>query len=484
MNRDLSDLPGEGEQRDPVADFFAQERAGIRELPAGTDRWESIVAEARRPVHRSWLPYLAGAAAVVLVGGVVWGTSRGPATDLASEPASSSSAVSTVTATETEGPKVAVPAPSGGGSSAPSTPVATTPQPAPKTFDIVSMTNAGAKQLYALGAATCPQGECTAVIASEDNGATWTTRASFESLTSPGARTVPDRAHQLVGIRFANAKVGYVYGSTTMRTVDGGHTWEDVDVDRRTVLSLETDGKTVWMVTATACGHSEKTARGCTDLEVWSTAAAGTRPSKVVALDAPTPAEAAWLSMDGADAYVSFSYADQELQSLPQRVSGSPTRMSRPQGCASTGGVWMWGTARTRGGLVAMCHAAAAPGKTYALATSADSGASWSPAKASPDLATPGASGVWLTAVDLRHYVAVLQALPISLPRFDNPTAILSTGDGGATWARPRMDEGADGSFTWAGAAGGPTVYAVAGGGRYDVSSDSGASFEQQSFRK
>ena len=38
MNRHLSDLPGEGEQRDPVADFFAHERADIRDLPAGADR--------------------------------------------------------------------------------------------------------------------------------------------------------------------------------------------------------------------------------------------------------------------------------------------------------------------------------------------------------------------------------------------------------------------------------------------------------------
>ena len=43
MNRHLSDLPGEGEQRDPVADFFARERADIRDLPARTDRCGSII---------------------------------------------------------------------------------------------------------------------------------------------------------------------------------------------------------------------------------------------------------------------------------------------------------------------------------------------------------------------------------------------------------------------------------------------------------
>jgi hypothetical protein len=36
----------------------------------------------------------------------------------------------------------------------------------------------------------------------------------------------------------------------------------------------------------------------------------------------------------------------------------------------------------------------------------------------------------------------------------------------------------------WAGAAGGPLVYVVAGGGAYWVSHDSGATFEQVRLRK
>ncbi|WP_457252872.1 hypothetical protein [Pedococcus sp. P5_B7] len=482
MNRHLSDLPDEGEQRDPVADFFARERADIRDLPAGADRWESILVEARRPVRRSWLPYLAGAAAVVLVGGVLWGNGRGPGTDRAADPASSTAAVSTATVSATEATTLAQPSATGGTSS-PGTPTATT-FPAPNSFDIVSMTNAGGKHLFALGKATCPKGECTAVIGSDDDGATWTTRASFTTLTSPGPRTTPADPGQVVGIRFANPQVGYVYGSTTMRTVDGGRHWDPVDVSGRTVLSLETDGKQVWMVTASSCLLSEKGTRGCAGLEVWSTDVTGAKAAKVVGLDTPAPADGAWLSMDGTDAYVSVSYEDQEAQSLPQRVSGTPNPVSRPRGCASTGGVWVWGTARTRGALVAVCRASGAPGKSYALATSTDSGRSWSPAQASPDLATPGAPGVWLTAADLRHFVVVLQGLTVSIPAYQNATAILSTRDGGATWARPRLDQGADDSFVWVGAAGGPIVYAVARGGRYDVSTDSGASFEQRSFRK
>ena len=132
MSRDLSDLPGEGEQRDPVADFFARERAGIRELPAGTDRWESIVVEASRPRRRHVMPYLAGAAAVVLIGGVIWGNSRVPSSDLASDPASSSSAVPTVTLTRTVAPKVALPPASGAPSGEPSTQASTGPLRCPE----------------------------------------------------------------------------------------------------------------------------------------------------------------------------------------------------------------------------------------------------------------------------------------------------------------------------------------------------------------
>src|SRR5699024_4343891 len=113
--------------------------------------------------------------------------------------------------------------------------------------------NAGAKHLFALGSARCGATDCVQVVASEDDGRTWERRSAFTDLTTPGARTTPDRAHQVLGIRFATPQIGYLYGSTTKRTTDGGRTWSDVDVDRRVVLSLETDGKRVWMATARSC---------------------------------------------------------------------------------------------------------------------------------------------------------------------------------------------------------------------------------------
>ena len=479
MNRDLSNLPGEGEQPDPVAEFFARERADIRELPAGTDRWESIVVEASRPMRRSWLPYLAAAAAVVLIGGVVWGTGHGPGVDRAADPASRTSAIPTVTVTRTLDPTVVPPAPSTGASGLPSTSVPATPLPVPSSFGIVSMSNAGGGHLFALGSATCPKGPCTAVIASDDDGATWTTRASFETLTTPGARTTPDRAHQLVGIRFADERVGYVYGSTTKRTTDGGRHWVDVDVDHRTVLSLETDGSQVWMATARSCRHDVASgARGCEDLQPRTGPVTGSTTRPVVFDGMPAAGENAWVTMDGSDAYYNVSATDPSGAgaAVPaMRLTGKVGPLALPQGCRHDGGMWVSAPANTRGTLVGVCASAAQPTVEYALAVSTDKGTTWT-TRAAPGLGRPTATGIWLTATDAKHLVAVRQGLPSSAGGQDAPTTLLRSADGGASWrAVPVAPSGA---VAWAGAAGGPLVYALAGGGSYWVSRDSGATFD------
>jgi hypothetical protein len=479
MSRHLSDLPGEGEQRDPVAEFFARERADIRELPAGTDRWESIVVEARRPVRRSWLPYLAGAAAVVVAAGGVWGSLRGPGTDQAADPASSTATVPTVTVTTTAEPTLTQPSQATATTLPSTVPVA---YPVPTSFEMVSMTNAGGKHLFALGRATCPKGACTVVVGSDDDGATWTTRASLTSLTSPAPRTVPAGPDQVVGIRFADPQVGYVYGSTTMRTVDGGKSWNPLDVDGRTVLSLEIGGGRTWMVTAAKCARADAGgARGCTDLDVRSLAGAERTPARSESLDLPKPAESAWLSMDGADAYVSVAYLDQKTHTPPRRVSGKPVTLGRPDGCPAIGELWVWGTANRKGGLVAVCQLQDAHA-SYGVATSTDRGVTWRKTRIAPALGATGPGGVWLTAVDLDRLVAVPGGLATSAGKPGASTPLLASADGGSTWQQPKVapKDGVD----WVGAAGGPLVYALADGRSYWVSHDSGSTFEQVLLRK
>ena len=481
MNRHLSDLPGEGEQRDPVADFFARERADIRDLPAGADRWESIVVEARRPVRRSWLPYLAGAAAVVVAGGAVWGTLRGPGTEQAADLASSTTSTSTVTVTATGTPS-AQQTLTGGPSTPTGTAATTGPFLTPSSFDIVSMTNASGKHLFALGSANCPKGECTAVIGSDDDGASWTTHASFVSLTSPGPLATPADANQVVGIRFANPEVGFVYGSTTMRTVDGGRSWNRMDLGGRTVLSLETDGSTVWMVTAAKCQRADTgSARGCSGLDVRSLDVGASAPQQTQSLDVSQPVESAWLSMDGADAYVSVSYLDQTVHTPPRRVSGKPETLVRPPGCQEAGGLWVWGTANRKGGLVAVCQIGDAH-SSYGVATSSDRGATWSDAKIARGLGSTQPTGVWLTAVDLTRLVAVSQGLPTSALKPSAVPTLVTSADGGGSWTRPKAAP--DGATEWVGAAGGGLVYAIGGGRSYWVSHDSGATFEEVQLRR
>ena len=60
-----------------------------------------------------------------------------------------------------------------------------------------------------------------AVIGSDDDGGTWTTRSSFPDQSTSSGHTTPDGDGQLVGVRFATDRVGYAFGSSAFRTSDG-----------------------------------------------------------------------------------------------------------------------------------------------------------------------------------------------------------------------------------------------------------------------
>jgi hypothetical protein len=479
MNRDLTDLPGAGEQRDPVAEFFAHERAEVRDLPPARAHWDDIVREGTRPARRSWLPYAGAAAAAVVVGAVAWGGVAGlgddanPAT-ASREPATGATVTSTVTVTA---PVLPSPSPSTAASSTPSGPL-----PVPASFSLVSMSNAGNGHLFALGSAKCANGDCVQVVASDDDGRTWERRSAFIDLTTPGARTTPDRAHQVVGIRFATPEIGYLYGSTTKRTTDGGRTWSDVDVDRRVVLSLETDGKRVWMATARSCEHSKAPpSRGCSDLQPRTGDVGSTTTTAVLYSGMSGDGENAWISMDGSDAYynVTGPSPDVVVPFVPARVSGKPAMLPVPNGCAD--GAAVSGTANARGTLVAVCRSEVAPEKQYTLAVSTDRGRTWT-AKPSPGLGTPSDSGIWLSAVDAKRLVAVRQGLPASSGQEPAATQLLVSADGGASWRDAKLSKA--GTTAWAGAAGGGLVYAFDGGQSYWQSNDAGAHFETVPMRR
>jgi hypothetical protein len=350
------------------------------------------------------------------------------------------------------------------------------------TFAAASFSNAGGGHLFSLGSARCGGASCVAVVGSDDDGRTWTTRSSFPGLVLPDGRRTPQDPNQLTGVRFASPQVGYAYGSKTYRTTDGGRTWRSFDVGGQQVLSLETDGRTVWLLTTSQCTHGRTADRGCSDLQVWSAPATAPSARFVRALTLPRAVEAGWLSMDGSDAYVSVSFPD-DTQALPQRVSGSPQQVARPNGCSTAGGVWVWGTAGSPGSLVALCRSTGAK-PAYALAGSGDRGATWTAATPVPALGAPGYAGAWLTAPDADHLVALAAALPTSSTQADAPTSVWSSSDAGRHWVAAKVAPQSD-TWWWGGAPDANQVYLLGGTpGGYALSTDSGATFTARSFRR
>lgn len=472
--------------RDRVADFFSAERARVRDLPPAPDHFDVIVGAAAGPAGRRWLPYIAvAAAAAVIAGAVGAGLLHGdevPAdrVDTASSTLATSAPTVTVTSTRTVGPPATATQPSASAASPSPPPTGQTAPvvlPVPRTFDVVSMTNAGGGHLYALGAASCPAGPCASVVASDDDGHTWTARSSFPELTTAAARSTPDRPNELVGVRFASPQVGYVFGSVVRRTTDGGRTWHAVDVGGRVVLSLETDGRQVWMATARGCRHTADDRRGCQGLQPLTASVSHNSASTVQVPSMPSDAESAWVAMDGPAAYYNVATTVDRRPAVAARLSGTPARLPVPNGCAAGQGMWVSAPATTRGTLMALCASAAKPDQQYAVALSTDAGATWT-ARPAPALGAPGGSGVWLTANDPRHLVAVRQGLPTSAAGSADPTSTLVSDDGGATWRTQRLP-----AASWAGAAGAGIVYVLSGGTSYWVSTDAGTTFTQAPLR-
>jgi hypothetical protein len=80
--------------------------------------------------------------------------------------------------------------------------------------------------------------------------------------------------------------------------------------------------------------------------------------------------------------------------------------------------------------------------------------------------------------------VALAQALPTSSTVAAAPTSAWTTSNGGTSWTPPKLAHTSE-AWAWAGAAGGPLVYLLDGSARsYAVSTDSGATFTDQPFRR
>jgi hypothetical protein len=216
-------------------------------------------------------------------------------------------------------------------------------------------------------------------------------------------------------------------------------------------------------------------------------AATSTSPVTVPAL--PRDVDAAWVAMDGSDAYLNATLPPatsvvqgQGPRARAYRLSGGAAAVTAPAACSPGTGVVVSATANSRGTLLGVCPGAPAPTPAYVMGTSTDGGATWRTHPAA-GLGPPTPAGVWLTAPDATHLVAIRQGLPGTAGAAGQRSLLVSA-DGGRTWSAAALDPAAAGTARWAGAAGGPLVYVLAGGGSYWASTDDGATFGAVPLRR
>ena len=91
------------------------------------------------------------------------------------------------------------------------------PTPAPAGFQVASVTFVSAQDGWVLGTAPCSSGRCLAMARTTDAGATWSSVTPPPTLFSPG--------QGVSGVRFADLRDGWAYGSQLWATHDGGASW-------------------------------------------------------------------------------------------------------------------------------------------------------------------------------------------------------------------------------------------------------------------
>jgi photosystem II stability/assembly factor-like uncharacterized protein len=471
---------------DPVARFFARERADVRSEPADDLHWQRIVREAYRPRGRRWLGYAGGVAAAGLVGAVAGvaiftgGRFAGPdVTAATSGPSQTQQRAATGSPTGGETATGAPqPSPSETESALPPPPPLRG-RPVPASFTATSLSNSGGGNLYALGSSDCGDQRCPTLVGSQDNGDAWHTVHVFDAAALPnptgslGRLPSPDSLGQ---VRFANPTTGWVYGGDVLLTRDGGRTWHPYPHPGDTVLDLETDGDDVALVAADGCGD-QGLCQGSLRVGRASVTAAG--------MDRTAATESRNAVIVGAQVEVQRGQVWLETQWLPrpapptgaaQLVDGVLQPLGTPPGCARMPrAVAPSAVAAGDPTLFALCGGP----ENWQVQSSDDDGATWE--VQGDGLVLPRSDQVSLAASDDRHVVA---ASPTQTSHGTHQTIpLLVSDDGGRSWHEPARPPRSEDGWAWVGAPGGSQFYAVSGAdGSYWHSVDDGEHWTRVSF--
>ena len=333
--------------------------------------------------------------------------------------------------------------------------------PVPSSFTLASISTARAGYLVALGQVACGSGRCAALAASSDNGAHWGLLHSFADRGLRVAdRSAPFGTGPSVGeVRFASPSLGWVFGQTSLRTTDGGLTWQDYPHPGGQVLSLETDGHDVVLTTANGCGaqscpgpvsvvRAPVSAPAATDV-------AGTVGSGMTLTGAP-------ITWHAGHAYISPAATATAGHSAPGPVVLRPDGLhaAGPARCGNgLGGVQLVGPA-AGSVMFATCADSGAMGHFgYAVLASSDAGVTWRPVSTDA-LLLVNVPIVSFAAADSTSLLAVSGGKP------DLHGSMSRSGDGGVTWANPAQAPPLPNlGWAWVGAPGGSTYYAISADG-------------------
>lgn len=435
---------------DPVAEFFARERAAVTVAPADDPRWERIVEQSQTTSRsRTWL--LLGAAAAVVAVAIGAGAlverpsaTRAPHLPAATQPATRH--------TVSPRPSVTSPAPSTTAAQAP-------PAPVPPSFTVLSVTTARAGRLVALGRAACGSGSCATLALSTDDGSHWTLLHTFAS-TGPSAVQPSGSSVGVAGagivsqVRFASPSVGWVFGGAVLQTTDGGASWHPYPHPGGDVLALETDGRDVVLTAGGTCDTSS--CRGpVTVVRAPVSAQSATDAAGVIDGSGVTGAAITWHQ---GHAYISPTVASTDGQSAPSPVElrADGLHAVGAAHCGNgLGGTQLVGPAAGTV-LFAVCPNSGAMGHLgYAVLSSSDAGATWRPVS-SDALLLVNAGSAAFAAADAQSLLAVSGGSP------DLHGSMARSVDGGRTWTSPSQSPPLpDRGWAWVGAPGGPSFYAI-----------------------
>ncbi|WP_370892187.1 WD40/YVTN/BNR-like repeat-containing protein [Janibacter sp. GXQ6167] len=439
------DLPTKG----VVEDFFAAAHNDIEPLPADDLRFQRIqrgAAPARRGARRASLA-VAAAAALALGGLGLWHQTR-PA--------------DVIDAAEQSATTVPVPSPSDS-STAPTVSTPTGPLPVPVSFDIASFTTGSETVQGALGSADCGDQTCTSVVRSRDAGKTWQAASALKDVTVAPNGSFATVPRQVSTMRFADAKRGWIAGSTVLVTNNGGQSWTNYPYPGGTVVAMEVDENQVRFVTAQECSASV-----CSGPVRVYQAAVGAKlaDSMVLQIDA-TDLTDVELVTDRSGAYLMTRERGATPRLHHLTVDGS-SEVTSP---CERGSLTIAAPADQSKELLAACAVPDGPDHVLVtMAQSSDSGENWSGSDVGPTRVE--GTRVRLTASSPEKLaIATVGA---------QQNRVWRSADGGGSWEPAKVPPAA---HLWVAAGGGDRVFAFSGGGSYQVSEDGAVTWREVSFR-